>query len=81
MHGFRFCPAGVGGSLVDRHLQELRQQASHMTHQQHLQMGLRKGMTILIYYVVGFFYCIAELAVKPCRSSRSNTRGGFEKIP
>ena len=24
MHGFRFCPAGVGGSLVDRHLQELR---------------------------------------------------------
>ena len=28
------------------------QQASHMTHQQHLQMGLRKGMAILIYYVV-----------------------------
>ena len=26
-----------------------------------------------------FFYCIAELAMKPCRSSRSNTRGGFEK--
>ena len=26
-----------------------------------------------------FFYCIAELAIKPCRSSRSNTRGGFEK--
>ena len=26
-----------------------------------------------------FFYCIAELAVKPCRSSRTNTRGGFEK--
>ena len=24
MHGFRFCPAGVGGGLVDRHLQELR---------------------------------------------------------
>ena len=24
MHGFRFCPAGVAGSLVDRHLQELR---------------------------------------------------------
>ena len=24
-----------------------------MTHQQHLQMGLRKGMAILIYYVVG----------------------------
>ena len=29
------------------------QQASHMTHQQHLQMGLRKGMAILIYYVIG----------------------------
>ena len=28
-----------------------------------------------------FFYCIAELAIKPCRSSRSNTRGGFEKFP
>ena len=28
------------------------QQASHMTHQQHLQMGLRKGMAILIYYVI-----------------------------
>ena len=27
-----------------------------------------------------FFYCIAELAIKPCRSSRSNTRGGVEKI-
>ena len=26
-----------------------------------------------------FFYCIAELAVKPCRSSRSNTRGGMRK--
>ena len=24
-----------------------------MTHQQHLQMGLRKGMAILIYYVIG----------------------------
>ena len=27
-----------------------------------------------------FFYCIAELAIKPCRSSRTNTRGGFEKF-
>ena len=27
-----------------------------------------------------FFYCKAELAIKPCRSSRSNTRGGFEKF-
>ena len=25
------------------------------------------------------FYCIAELAVKPCRSSRSKTRGGLRK--
>ena len=24
-----------------------------------------------------FFYCVAERAVKPCRSSRSNTRGGM----
>ena len=29
---------------------------------------------------VFFFYCIAELAIKPCRSSRSKTRGGFEKF-
>ena len=34
-------------------VERFRQQASHMTHQQHLQMGLRKGMAILIYYVVG----------------------------
>ena len=26
-----------------------------------------------------FFYCAAERAVKPCRSSRSNTRGGMIK--
>ena len=24
-----------------------------VTHQQHLEMGLRKGMAILVYYVVG----------------------------
>ena len=24
-----------------------------------------------------FFYCIAELEIKPCRSSRSKTRGGL----
>ena len=24
-----------------------------------------------------FFYCVAELAIKPCRSSRSKTRGGL----
>ena len=34
-------------------VEHFRQQASHMTHQQHLQMGLGKGMAILIYYVVG----------------------------
>ena len=34
-------------------VEHFRQQASHVTHQQHLQMGLRKGMAILIYYVVG----------------------------
>ena len=33
-------------------VEHFRQQASHMTHQQHLQMGLRKGMAILICYVV-----------------------------
>ena len=39
--------------LQIRPVEHFRQQASHMTHQQHLQMGLRKGMAILIYYVVG----------------------------
>ena len=34
-------------------VEHFRKQASHVTHQQHLQMGLRKGMAILIYYVVG----------------------------
>ena len=35
--------------MVDAHRTEkFRDQASHVTHQQHLQMGLRKGMTILI---------------------------------
>ena len=32
---------------------KFKEQASHVTHQQHLQMGLRKGMAILVYYVVG----------------------------
>ena len=31
---------------------KFKDQASHVTHQQHLQMGLRKGMAILVYYVV-----------------------------
>ena len=36
--------------MVDAHRTEkFRDQASHVTHQQHLQMGLRKGMAILIY--------------------------------
>ena len=40
--------------MVDAHRTEkFRDQASHVTHQQHLQMGLRKGMAILIYHVVG----------------------------
>ena len=35
------------------HVDHFRKQASHVTHQQHLQMWLRKGMAILLYYVVG----------------------------
>ena len=39
--------------MVDAHpADRFRSQASHVTHQQHLQMGLRKGMAILLYYVV-----------------------------
>ena len=34
------------------HVTKYKDQASHVTHQQHLQMGLRKGMAILVYYVV-----------------------------
>ena len=29
------------------------------------------------FYLFFFFYCIAELAIKPCRSSRSKLRGEF----
>ncbi len=32
---------------------DFQEQASHVTNQQHLQMGLRKGMSILFYYMVG----------------------------
>ena len=40
--------------MVEAHCTEkFREQSSHVTHQQHLQMGLRKGMAILVYYVVG----------------------------
>ena len=39
------------------------------------------GRTLTIFWGnLFFFYCIAELAIKPCRSSRSKTRGGFEKF-
>ena len=37
--------------MVETHpADDFRKQASHVTHQQHLQMGLRKGMAILLYY-------------------------------
>ena len=43
-----------GPKMVEPHVTErFREQASHVTHQQHLQMRLRKGMAILVYYVVG----------------------------
>ena len=34
------------------------------------------------YYYYFFFYCIAELAIKPCRSSRSNCaeNSGFQTL-
>ena len=32
---------------------KFQEQASHVTHQQHLQMGLSKGMAVLVYYMVG----------------------------
>ncbi len=42
---------------------KFRSQASHVTHQQHLQMGLRNGMAILLYYVVqGTRYQVVLLA-------------------
>ena len=31
----------------------------------------------LFFFIFYFFYCIAELAIKPCRSSRSKMRGEF----
>ena len=44
-------------------VEHFSQQASHMTHQQHLQIeiGLRKGMAILIYYVIGNMHYQAVL--------------------
>ena len=38
--------------VAPEHVTKYKDQASHVTHQQHLQMGLRKGMAILVYYVV-----------------------------
>ena len=40
---------------------EFQSQASHVTNQQHLQMGLRKGMAILLYYKVGEYQFQAVL--------------------
>ena len=51
-------------------VEHFRQQASHMTHQQHLQMGLRKGMAILIYYVVGNTHYQAVLIAEESVMSR-----------
>ena len=45
---------------------EFRCSAEHQTHWQDASKRF-------------FFYCVAERAVKPCRSSRSNTRGGMIK--
>ena len=42
-------PKMVSAQYTDK----FREQSSHVTHQQHLQIGLRKGMAILVYYVVG----------------------------
>ena len=38
--------------VAPEHVTKYKDQASHVTHQQHLQMCLRKGMAILVYYVV-----------------------------
>ena len=39
--------------MVDAHPAErFRSQASHVTYQQHLHIGLRQGMPILLYYAV-----------------------------
>ena len=38
---------------------------------------LGEGVPAVLW--IFFFYCKAERAVKPCRSSRSNTRGGMAK--
>ena len=52
----------------------------------HTERPTSCGLTILMLQIFFgsdqrfFFYCKAELAIKPCRSSRSNTRGGFEKF-
>ena len=42
----------ISQDMAPEHVTKYKDQASHVTHQQHLQMGLRKGMVILVYYVV-----------------------------
>ena len=49
-------------------------------------MGIRKGgdagrVKSELKVILAFFYRIADRAVKPCRSSRSTTRGGTVKDP
>ena len=59
------------------HTTKVRDQASHVTHQQHLQMGLRKGMAILVYYVVGTIHYQVVLIAHDSvlgRSGKSDNR-------
>ena len=46
-------------------------------HRLSMAVWIKAWHLLVIFFI---FYCIAELAIKPCRSSRSNTRGGFEKF-
>ena len=39
--------------------------------------GKSKPPQFFYFFLFFLFYCIAELAIKPCRSSRSKTRGGL----
>ena len=48
MSGFSGKGIPFSSSLIPKWW-KFRDQASHVTHQQHLQMGLRKGMAILVY--------------------------------
>ena len=58
-------------------VEHFRKQASHVTHQQHLQMGLRKGMAILIdlFEKDSFLFvkCVLPFAFASCvRDFKSN---------